>query len=1848
MQNSVYSNPTDANDVIYESINDAFEFGDYSYVAQSGEKSDWRYWVALGLLGKTDDAINGLNEFSNPEACFYKAVSLWMDGRDNDASSLLAKIDTVNARRLLKMISQPKINVLAQTFWDTSCFSDPKFNVKKIGLNAYPFKERSSRICKSALKQIDNREQYDFFFAHMIEWEHLPHDLHELPCPVFGVTSDFDLHIQTIHDWLFVFDHLITVGSEEAWKVRHISRRPSSVFVKMFPLKDKIPNASFSDKITNLYVSGTLFNPYHHDKARLNNLIFESELSDNLFVDGFVGQQLYYEQLKKSKVCYTYVRHGSSMPSRGIDALAMGCAVVVQENSPLSIFASEKEGLFTYNHKTDDLVNVLAHVIDNWKSIKGNLKKGADIVRNEFNHKRCVSQFLRYLTFLAATHNYSRSNRKNASGISQKRAHVRRGRKQPLGVNKDLALDKYSEFKRHEPKDRTLKAYIDTARELEYLVAGDYIEEIARRGGNTVRIEQAQEIVQINELVSNIYNEGTIIYTKSLALRFNQIRHYMYLGKPDNTPWIIEEAKDIVSKPLDHWTLDHLDDIFAWDYFSDSFNYRKYFDIITYGLIKNDIDYTQLKRLILASINYYLGQYTGGLEYLRKAVELDSEFAFYKYTYVQALLISGTEDNNKEAIIMLRELANTSMMFAKAIEMLISPELQRHITPGEYSKYEFKLRNYMNQMYNANDNLKEYLTTTLVEPRSDTDTDTLQTQIKEHEKVGVEENRLTMNSRIPISKRERYADKTILLINMECANWENARSWSYCGGYAFEEGLEWCGANVYKLPATAGGSSNHPASWLSRMKEIGLSRRYDQIWIWMTHVDYTQEFLEKIKELSPVRVGIIMESMEHTNDEYNKYVKCRGRREKILSQLEYMTHALAFDDYDVKTIEKEAGIHAMWCPPVVPWRSVCNEIIMPDPAPAAFYGTVYSSERMKFLSHDGLKGLITKPELLEERTTLPKAFDDHQRKYIEILLGNDMVDNEVFYNYYFGLELIRRRLFDLWMRSIARSYAVVNLPSIFKCYAGRVVETMAAGRPAISWAPPRQRTRSLFEPDNEILLFDRNSPEELAEKIRMLQRDKDLAFNIACNAREKVLNYHTERVRMQQVLDWIDEFEEPDYGEGDYGECKDFCEDDELMDSNRGILDAGIPGNGDNGGGIPNNIRNAQEKIKLESKPIELPEAGKKGRLRDAYGLLSEGRLQMSWQATIEAMRERPFHPEAITVLSRIAHAAGDLEKAKTLVDAAIRMAPGFKLAQDLKKTIKKARSKGSENTKTPWAMIPDEPVFKNIKNTAKSSYVGVLTACIIVRNEEKFIERCISSVKPIAAQIVVVDTGSMDRTVEIARRLGAEVHSYEWNDDFSAARNFSLEKARGDWVLIIDADEELPASEHANIMNNMRELSVLGFRLPIVNAGRNQHGAAYVPRLFRNAPGLFFVGRIHEQVFKSVTVRAREWGLTVGISSAQLVHYGYDADLMKDRKKQERNMNLIKRAVEEDPNDPNIAMNMGLELGRSGRLEECIGWYYKAMQLMTLQPDTRAPELREVMLTQFCGYLANLRRYSEIPEVLGSELARTQEFTASLHYILGLAYFNLGKFSAALEEVETCMAKKNRQTMSPQINEVRGIEPLLIRANCLALLKRYEEAGKAFRVALEHDERSRSARFDYARFLASRRQTGEALRLLIELVSEGAGELPVWDIGARIALTDRRYTAYALDWTAEAVNVFPHERIVIRQRAEALLLNDMPEQAFTWYRKLKYPLDSTSEAGLLVCGFVVDDEEVCSDVKTDRVLNAEFAAWYKRLVQFGARTTIKKLNSRMHAVADILPLTGPLLRNAAAQAQASTVVTDS
>jgi tetratricopeptide (TPR) repeat protein len=534
------------------------------------------------------------------------------------------------------------------------------------------------------------------------------------------------------------------------------------------------------------------------------------------------------------------------------------------------------------------------------------------------------------------------------------------------------------------------------------------------------------------------------------------------------------------------------------------------------------------------------------------------------------------------------------------------------------------------------------------------------------------------------------------------------------------------------------------------------------------------------------------------------------------------------------------------------------------------------------------------------------------------------------------------------------------------------------------------------------------------------------------------------------------------------------------------------------------------------------------------------------------------------------------------------------------------------------------------------------LSVCLIAKNEEKFLGQCLRSIRDVANQIVVVDTGSTDRTVAIAQEHGAEVHHFTWSDDFSAARNAALEHATGDWVLVLDADEELSPEGIADLKQAMNTANTISWRLPIVDAGRETEGCTYVPRLFRNAPGLFYISRVHEQVFSSVEVRREEWNLATGVGTAKLIHHGYTTEVIKDRNKIARNLRLLELAIEEIPGDPNLLMNYGLELFRSERPAEGLGRYAEAFAALATKPANEVtPELRETLLTQYSSQLMKLGRWSEIITVLTSPVAQRGGLTASLHFTLGLAHQELRQWTEAITQFRECLRTRGESSFYL-------VNPLILGGaprHCLALaLWRSGElatAAQEFATAMAEDPTLAPLRMDAARFQSEHGDAVEALKLLHGLVTENSAFVAAWVLGARVALSHPDFIEFARDWTTEAVKHHPNNPDLSAARGETLLLTQQFADALPWWQRLDNAPRSLSARVLceLMQGELSIDGPPAHEVETSR----EFLNWYRRLIQFRAGAGVQAIGERLELLGIVLPSAGHTLRQVLAEAAVET-----
>lgn len=272
----------------------------------------------------------------------------------------------------------------------------------------------------------------------------------------------------------------------------------------------------------------------------------------------------------------------------------------------------------------------------------------------------------------------------------------------------------------------------------------------------------------------------------------------------------------------------------------------------------------------------------------------------------------------------------------------------------------------------------------------------------------------------------------------------------------------------------------------------------------------------------------------------------------------------------------------------------------------------------------------------------------------------------------------------------------------------------------------------------------------------------------------------------------------------------------------------------------------------------------------------------------------------------------------------------------------------------------------------------------MIVKDEEELLPHCLASVQGAVDEIIVVDTGSSDRSAEIAQQYGAVVVGFEWCEDFAAARNAGLERASGDWILFLDADEALDRASREQIRSWTSVSGCDGLFLNIHNyTGTGQQGVTVNPvlRLFRNAPEHRFEGRIHEQIAAAICRANPEAAFHV--TEMVIHHYGYQTAIVERKDKVNRNVRLLQQAVEEEPDQPFHHYNLGVEYLRVGEAERAL----ETFGVARMGIDPAVTSYAHLLFKYEVRCLQHLNRWQEALDRIDAALELFPEYTDLMHH---------------------------------------------------------------------------------------------------------------------------------------------------------------------------------------------------------------------------------------------------------------------
>lgn len=440
------------------------------------------------------------------------------------------------------------------------------------------------------------------------------------------------------------------------------------------------------------------------------------------------------------------------------------------------------------------------------------------------------------------------------------------------------------------------------------------------------------------------------------------------------------------------------------------------------------------------------------------------------------------------------------------------------------------------------------------------------------------------------------------------------------------------------------------------------------------------------------------------------------------------------------------------------------------------------------------------------------------------------------------------------------------------------------------------------------------------------------------------------------------------------------------------------------------------------------------------------------------------------------------------------------------------------------------------------------ISLCMIVRDEERFLSEALESVLGVVDEICIVDTGSKDKTLEIARAAGAHIAEIPWENDFSKARNASLELATRRWIFVLDADERLaPKSRETLAALGSQPAHLTGLWVRCYNFAHDYKGTGAMSnalvRVFPNHERIRYRNRIHEIVALDGSTN----GVPALRSDVAIIHLGYTSDVLQQRSKGERNLAMAEAVLRDEPDVPFNWYNYATSAMLLQRNDVAIGALEKMRELNEKQLKERGDGKVQAFVPNGINLLAGLylaKGDAPRAEELAREILTFAPTLPDAHYQLGKALAaqrrfreSRDAFAAAIEngkdagrhplidnevplwkahsEIGATLMEEGGYELAlawfdfalkarPQVQPVR-----LNRAKALEALQRFDEARDAF-AAVWKDDRDNLAANEYVNYLLRRSDNAAALAFIEEAAPQLPAESRLILYGSAAAITSR------------------------------------------------------------------------------------------------------------------------------------------
>jgi tetratricopeptide (TPR) repeat protein len=444
--------------------------------------------------------------------------------------------------------------------------------------------------------------------------------------------------------------------------------------------------------------------------------------------------------------------------------------------------------------------------------------------------------------------------------------------------------------------------------------------------------------------------------------------------------------------------------------------------------------------------------------------------------------------------------------------------------------------------------------------------------------------------------------------------------------------------------------------------------------------------------------------------------------------------------------------------------------------------------------------------------------------------------------------------------------------------------------------------------------------------------------------------------------------------------------------------------------------------------------------------------------AALDLLEQSPSEPVVLNYAGVAAYELWALEAAKALFTAARRLDPELaNVERNLAEVARRARGQRPRKPIGPVAVTLGRRA-RAIARRARAATGRTLSLCMIVRDEERMLGRCLAAAAPAVDEIIIVDTGSQDATIEIARSFGARVIERPWTGSFADARNASFEAATGDWLMYLDADEVLVADDVPRLRaltgHTWREAFSLVETSFTGELGDGAELTHTTLRMFRNRPEYRFDGRIHEQIADKLPSYAPG---RIGHTPVRIEHYGYLESVRSAKEKFQRNIELLRAQAAENDSDPFLHFNLGCEYAAAGDARSAVAELERSWSLLQ---GGGAVTSREWTPTLILVLVKNLRFSGRPHDALRWAQDGLELFPQLTDLVLeqGTAWQDLGDETRAEALYRRCLELGDAPTGHGSIVGSGTFRPRLALAKLLLARGETAEARELLQFSLEHD----------------------------------------------------------------------------------------------------------------------------------------------------------------------------------------------